>query len=42
MPRVNPSGKGRNVYDYDSDLLGLTVMEYLLEYHQLVDKATRL
>ena len=30
MPTVNPSGKGRNVYYSDSDLLALTVMEYLL------------
>jgi DNA-binding transcriptional MerR regulator len=30
VPTVNPSGKGRNVYYSDSDLLALTVMEYLL------------
>ena len=30
MPTVNPSGKGRNVYYSDSDLVALTVMEYLL------------
>jgi DNA-binding transcriptional MerR regulator len=30
VPTVNPSGKGRNVYYSDSDLVALTVMEYLL------------
>ena len=30
VPTVNPSGKGRNVYYSESDLLALTVMEYLL------------
>ena len=30
VPTVNPSGKGRNVYYSDSDLLALAVMEYLL------------
>ncbi|HEY9861416.1 MAG TPA: MerR family transcriptional regulator [Candidatus Obscuribacterales bacterium] len=30
VPTVNPSGKGRNVYYSGSDLLALTVMEYLL------------
>ena len=30
VPTVNPSGKGRNVYYSDSDLLALTVMEYFL------------
>ncbi|MFE1748016.1 MerR family transcriptional regulator [Coleofasciculus sp. H7-2] len=30
VPTVNPSGKGRNVYYSQTDLLALTVMEYLL------------
>lgn len=30
VPTVNPSGKGRNVYYSPTDLLALTVMEYLL------------
>lgn len=30
VPTVNPGGKGRNVYYSESDLLVLTVMEYLL------------
>lgn len=30
VPTVNPSGKGRNVYYSEVDLLKLTVMEYLL------------
>ena len=30
VPTVNPGGKGRNVYYSESDLLILTVMEYLL------------
>lgn len=30
VPTVNPSGKGRNVYYSEADLLALTVMEYLL------------
>lgn len=30
VPTVNPGGKGRNVYYSQSDLLVLTVMEYLL------------
>jgi DNA-binding transcriptional MerR regulator len=30
VPTVNPSGKGRNVYYSESDLLILAVMEYLL------------
>lgn len=30
VPRVNPTGKGRNVYYSESDLLALTVMQYLL------------
>ena len=30
VPTVNPGGKGRNVYYSRSDLLVLTVMEYLL------------
>ncbi len=30
VPTVNPSGKGRNVYYSESDLVALTVMEYLL------------
>jgi len=30
VPTVNPSGKGRNVYYSESDLLVLTVMEYFL------------
>jgi DNA-binding transcriptional MerR regulator len=30
VPTVNPGGKGRNVYYSQSDLLALTVMEYLL------------
>ncbi len=30
VPTVNPIGKGRNVYYSVADLLGLTVMEYLL------------
>jgi DNA-binding transcriptional MerR regulator len=30
VPTVNPTGKGRNVYYSESDLLRLAVMEYLL------------
>lgn len=30
VPTVNPGGKGRNVYYTESDLLVLSVMEYLL------------
>ncbi|MGB3207608.1 MAG: MerR family transcriptional regulator [Crinalium sp.] len=30
VPTVNTSGKGRNVYYSETDLLALTVMEYLL------------
>ncbi len=30
VPTVNPSGKGWNVYYSDSDLVALTVMEYVL------------